>query len=140
MKNLFSIASLSRDGLVIPVTENFAARKLGISPSQPKRRPELSNRSRHARYAIQMYYRRMGSAAQWLMTLTEILRAVDEGLPVHWQNAGYLVERSSNGVGCVIRSLSTGHCIGLTWADGITLNGMEQEFFIGDGTTLLPRF
>jgi hypothetical protein len=81
----------------------------------------------------------MGSAAQQLMTLAEILRAVDEGLPVHWQNAGYLVKRTSDGGDCVIRSLSTGHCIGLTWADGITLNGRAEEFFIGGGTTLLPR-
>ena len=72
------------------------------------------------------------------MTLAEILRAVDEGLPVHWQNPDYLVERPAGGGPCVIRSLSTGHCIGLTWKDGITLNGKEEEFFIGEGTTLLP--
>lgn len=72
------------------------------------------------------------------MTLAEILRAVDEGLPVHWQNHGYLVERAANGGGCVIRSLSTGHCIGLTWTDGMTLNGKEEDFFIGAGTTLWP--
>jgi hypothetical protein len=74
-----------------------------------------------------------------VMTLAEILRALDEGLPVHWQNPGYVVERHARGGACVIRSLSTGHCIGLTWADGITLNGKEDEFFIGEGTTLLPR-
>jgi hypothetical protein len=72
------------------------------------------------------------------MTLAEILRAVDEGLPVHWQGPGYLVERSANGGPCVIRCLSTGHCIGLTWVDGVTLNGREEDFFIGDGTTLSP--
>jgi len=74
-----------------------------------------------------------------VMTLAEILRALDEGLPVHWQNPGYVVERSAGGATCVIRSLSTGHCISLTWADGITLNGMEDEFFIGQGSTLPPR-
>ena len=73
-----------------------------------------------------------------VMTLAEILRAVDEGMPVHWQSPGYLVERPARGGLCVIRSLSTGHCIGLTWADGTTLNGKEEEFFIGAGTTLLP--
>jgi hypothetical protein len=74
-----------------------------------------------------------------VMTLAEILRALDEGLPVHWQNLGYIVERPSRGGACMIRSLLTGHCICLTWADGITLNGKEYEFFIGEGTTLLPR-
>ena len=73
------------------------------------------------------------------MTLAEILRAVEEGLPVHWQSPGYLVERPAGRGACVIRSHSTGHCIGLTWADGRTLNGKEEEFFIGEGTTLLPR-
>ena len=73
------------------------------------------------------------------MTLAEILRAVDEGLTVHWQDEGYVVERAPNGGNCVIRSLSTGHCIGLTWADGITLNGKAEEFFISDGPSLMQR-
>ena len=74
-----------------------------------------------------------------VMRLPEMLRALDEGLPVHWQNHSYVVERPARGGACLIRSLSTGHCICLTWADGITLNGKESEFFIGEGTTLLPR-
>lgn len=72
------------------------------------------------------------------MTLAEILRAVDEGMQVHWQSPCYLVERHAGSTSCVIRSLATGHCIGLTWADGTTLNGKAEEFFIGDGSTLLP--
>ena len=74
-----------------------------------------------------------------VMTLAEIHRALDEGLPVHWQSPSYGVERSAGCGTCVIRSLSTGHCICLTWADGITLNGKEDEFFIGQGSTLPPR-
>lgn len=73
-----------------------------------------------------------------VMTLEEILRAVDEGMPVHWQSSAYLVERPAGGGACVIRSLSTGHCISLTWTDGRTLNGEEEDFFIGAGTTLIP--
>ena len=72
------------------------------------------------------------------MTLAEILRAVEEGLLVHWQTPGYVIERQQVGRGCVIRCLATDHCIGLTWADGRTLNGREDEFFIGKGTTLEP--
>lgn len=74
-----------------------------------------------------------------VMRLPEILRALDRGLPVNWQTHGYVVERPPKGGACMIRSLSTGHCICLTWADDITLNGKDCEFFIGEGTTLLPR-
>lgn len=66
------------------------------------------------------------------MKLAEIRRAVDEGLRVHWQNQGYEVVRSSGLPSYLIRSNATGHCIGLTWADGVTLNGKEEDFFIGD--------
>jgi len=72
------------------------------------------------------------------MTLAEILRAVEEGLPVHWQSPGYLVDRAHRHENAVIRCLFTGHCIGLTRADGVTLNGKEEDFFIGAGTTLRP--
>jgi hypothetical protein len=66
------------------------------------------------------------------MKLSEICRAVDEGLMVHWQNREYQVVRSSMHPSYLIRSTATGHCIGLTWADGVTLNGKEEDFFIGD--------
>ena len=72
------------------------------------------------------------------MTLTEIQRAVQQGLPVHRQSPGYLVEQAHRDGKCLIRCLSTGHCIGLTWADGLTLNGKEEDFFIGADTTLRP--
>ena len=66
------------------------------------------------------------------MKLAEIRRAVDEGLIVHWQNRGYEVIHSSTHPSYLIRFTATGHCIGLTWADGVTLNGTEEDFFIGD--------
>ena len=66
------------------------------------------------------------------MKLAEIRRAVDEGLMVHWQHREYEVIRSSMHPSYLIRSTATGHCIGLTWADGVTLNGKEEDFFIGD--------
>lgn len=91
-------------------------------------------------YAVRMHYGLIGGSPRTPgpMTLAEILRAVDEGLPVHWQTTGYVIERPTGGGGCVIRSLSTGHCIGLTWADGVTLNGKEEDFFIGGETMLRP--
>ncbi len=66
------------------------------------------------------------------MKIAEIKRAVDEGLKVHWQNSEYVVISSSLHSRYLIRSIATGHCIGLTWADGVTLNGKEEDFFIGD--------
>jgi hypothetical protein len=66
------------------------------------------------------------------MKFAEIRRAVDEGLMVHWQNHEYEVIRASMHPSYLIRSTATGHCIGLTWADGVTLNGKEEDFFIGD--------
>lgn len=66
------------------------------------------------------------------MKLAEIRRAVDEGLMVHWQSQEYEVIRSSMHPFYLIRSRATDHCIGLTWADGVTLNGKEEDFFIGD--------
>ena len=67
-----------------------------------------------------------------VMKIAEIKRAVDEGLKVHWQNREYVVISSSLHSRYLIRSIATGHCIGLTWADGVTLNGKEEDFFVGD--------
>lgn len=64
------------------------------------------------------------------MTPAEIRRAVDEGLTVCWMNQSYEVIRGSRGDSYFIRCRSTGHCIGLTHSDGVTLNGAESEFFI----------
>jgi hypothetical protein len=68
------------------------------------------------------------------MKLAEILRAVDEGLMVHWQNQSYEVVPSSKARSYLIRCQATGHCIGLTQADGATLNGKEKDFFIGESS------
>jgi len=68
------------------------------------------------------------------MKLTEILRAVDEGLKVHWQNQSYEVVPSSKARSYLIRCQATDHCIGLTQADGATLNGKEEDFFIGESS------
>jgi len=62
------------------------------------------------------------------MTLDEIKAAVSAGQTVCWQNRSYVVELAP--VGYVIRCLSNENAIGLTWRDGVTLNGREDEFFI----------
>lgn len=58
------------------------------------------------------------------MTLQEIKEAVDTGKVVHWSNEGYRV------VYKYLIEHKNGHCIGLIHADGITLNGTEDQFYI----------
>lgn len=67
------------------------------------------------------------------MTLKEIKAAVKAGKVVHWANSRYTV-------GCVLTggvhecwfiACDGGSTIGLTWVDGVTLNGKPEEFFIG---------
>lgn len=57
------------------------------------------------------------------MNLQEIKAAVAAGKVVHWSNEGYTVK------GDLIVHHS-GNAIGLTWVDGVTLNGKECDFFI----------
>ena len=65
------------------------------------------------------------------MTVTEIKTAVDAGLTVHWDNASYIVRRSPATGDYNIVCTSNNSCIGLTWRDGITLNGNPTDFYLG---------
>ena len=62
------------------------------------------------------------------MTAKEIKDAVDNGKKVHWVNDLYTVIKDSLGQ-YLIKCTTNGYCIGLTWKDGETLNGKEEEFF-----------
>lgn len=64
------------------------------------------------------------------MTLEEIKEAVNSGNTVHWSIPSYTVEKAHNGELLIVHS--GGHAIGLTWMDGVTLNGKEEDFFIAD--------
>jgi len=64
------------------------------------------------------------------MTLTEIKQAVDAGKKVYWKTLRYEVVKSKDDYSIVCES--TGSYIGLTWTDGVTLNGKEEDFFIND--------
>ena len=59
------------------------------------------------------------------MNLHQIKAALAAGLPVHWSHVGYVVAHN------LITCTSNQHAIGLTWADNVTLNGKEKDFFIG---------
>lgn len=62
------------------------------------------------------------------MTVDQIKKAVDEGKTVHWMNAGYRVIKDGNGKHIIKCDLNN-HIIGLTWRDGVTLNGDEEDFY-----------
>jgi hypothetical protein len=62
------------------------------------------------------------------MTLDEIKAAVDAGKKVHWSHAGYIVHKAAGDY--LITCTGNQHTIGLTWLDGVTMNGKEEDFFI----------
>lgn len=64
------------------------------------------------------------------MTLQEIKNAVDQGLKVFQHHDGYEVIRSDYGE-YLIHYRGSEWYIGLTWKDGVTMNGKENEFYIG---------
>jgi len=63
------------------------------------------------------------------MTLAQIKSAIAEGKKVYWSNEGSQVILDSKGQ-YLIKCAWNGHCVGLTWADGVTMNGREDQFFI----------
>lgn len=65
------------------------------------------------------------------MTLQEIQAAVMAGQTVHWASTLYVVKYASAIDEFLIYCLSNDTCIGLTWQDGVTMNGSEDQFFVG---------
>ena len=63
------------------------------------------------------------------MTLKEIKDAVLAGKRVCWSGKNYEVILDSVGQ-WLIRCVDNGYCIGLTWRDGVTMNGKPKEFFV----------
>ena len=65
------------------------------------------------------------------MNLEQIKKAIELGERVCWSHTGYEVLLSH---GEYIIKHEGGHIIGLTWLDGVTLNGKEKDFFIHHDT------
>ena len=63
------------------------------------------------------------------MNLKQIKEAVESGKKVYWSHKGYEVIKDSLNEFLIICT-SNQYCIGLTWADEVTLNGDEADFFI----------
>ena len=64
------------------------------------------------------------------MTLQEIKAAVLAGKTVHWASTAYAVKYSERADDFNIVYMPDGNCIGLTWRDGMTMNGKPEEFFL----------
>jgi len=62
------------------------------------------------------------------MNADEIKQAINQGKTVCWSHTGYEVRKIGDQY--LIVCLSNQHAIGLTWLDGITLNGEPEDFFI----------
>jgi hypothetical protein len=65
------------------------------------------------------------------MKLQEIKDAVLAGHTVHWKNRLYRVVHDCVGQWLIVCP-STKGCWGLTWADDVTMNGHQNDFFIGE--------
>ena len=63
------------------------------------------------------------------MTLQEIKNAVLAGETVHWMNSGYVVYEDSAGQWFIVCTTNDS-AIGLTYLNGLTLNGKEEQFYI----------
>ena len=73
------------------------------------------------------------------MTLAEIKDAVLAGKTVHWKNAGYrvIIDKPIGRDGhafdrFLINHVGTTIVWDLTWADGVTMNEREEDFFLGE--------
>lgn len=73
------------------------------------------------------------------MTLDEIKQAVRDGHTVCWSNTGYEVRYSGPPDADLVTHwnivfVPNGNATGLTWLDGIHMNGYPDDFFIKEGT------
>lgn len=66
------------------------------------------------------------------MNLEQIKSAIEDGKLVYWSTESYRVVKDKKGqyfIGYNIGQRGENY-IGLTWQDGLTLNGNESEFFV----------
>lgn len=63
------------------------------------------------------------------MTLEQIKAAVIAGYVVNWSNNGYVVNCDSKDNWFILCTKNDTY-IGLTWQDGVTLNGKPDQFYI----------
>jgi hypothetical protein len=65
------------------------------------------------------------------MNLEQIKQASARGDKVHWSNSAYEVIVDSVGQYLIHCNLNDSY-IGLTWRDGVTMNGKENDFYLSN--------
>ncbi len=65
------------------------------------------------------------------MTLQEIKDAVNAGKIVHWASGAYVVRKGKHDDWNIVCTLNN-YTVGLTWTDGVTMNGKPEEFFVAE--------
>ena len=65
------------------------------------------------------------------MNVQEIKNALKTGKKIFWHHKGYEVIKDSIGQ-YLIKCHMNDTFIGLTWLDGVTLNGEPKDFYIGN--------
>ena len=63
-----------------------------------------------------------------IMTLDQIKQAIADGKRVYWASRAYSVILDTCDQYLIHCTINDSY-IGLTWLDGVTLNGKEEEFF-----------
>ena len=64
------------------------------------------------------------------MTLEQIKQAVEAGKTVHWASDNYVILKDKLGQ-WLVHSTCNDCFWGLTWLDGVTVNGTPEQFYIG---------
>ena len=69
-----------------------------------------------------------------MLTLDQIKQHVRDGKRVHWMNPAYTVILDSVGQWLIAyrHGHSNANYIGLTWRDGVTMNGDPADFYLAD--------
>lgn len=62
------------------------------------------------------------------MNLQAIKAAISDDQIVHWKNSSYTVKLDQSSRYVIV--CTNGSTIGLTWNDGVTLNGKEADFYV----------
>lgn len=69
------------------------------------------------------------------MNIEQIKLAIESGKTVCWKTKNYIVSKDKIGQ-YLITCTNNNTSIGLTWTDGITLNGNKNDFFVIDTTNM----
>ena len=68
------------------------------------------------------------------MELAEVKTAVLAGKTVHWASSAYVVTHAGDDAHrgfCIVCTLNDS-AIGLTWRDGVTMNGDAEDFYVAE--------